>query len=186
MPDHICFEPEMVLVPAGSFSMGTGPEHIGRLAARLTGAAHWRDAGYFAREQPAHALHLPTKAEWEKAARGTANRPFRWGDESDPACTDTREGGQHIVDVDAYSPACGSPYGCAGMGGNVSQWTSSRYQAYPYQASDGREDPASDAPRVIRGGSFLKDALRSRTAARGMNDPWFHDDDVGFRCAASL
>jgi formylglycine-generating enzyme required for sulfatase activity len=72
------------------------------------------------------------------------------------------------------------------MGGNVSQWTSSRYQSYPYDASDGREDPASDAPRVIRGGSFLKDALRARTAARGMNDPWFHDDDVGFRCAASL
>jgi formylglycine-generating enzyme required for sulfatase activity len=60
MSDRICFEPEMVLVPAGSFSMGTGPEHIGRLAARLTGAVHWRDAGYFAREQPAHALHLPT------------------------------------------------------------------------------------------------------------------------------
>jgi formylglycine-generating enzyme required for sulfatase activity len=67
------------------------------------------------------------------------------------------------------------------MGGNTSQWTSSQFCPYPYDPLDGREDQQEEALRVIRGGSWFKDSLRARVAARGMNDPFFRDNDVGLR-----
>jgi formylglycine-generating enzyme required for sulfatase activity len=39
-----------------------------------------------------------------------------------------------------------------------------------------------EVERVIRGGSWYKPVLRARVTARGMNDPFFADNDVGFRC----
>ena len=58
-PERLCFEPEMILVPAGSFAMGTSPEQIERLVAGLPGAAQWCDTGRFGREQPACSVKLP-------------------------------------------------------------------------------------------------------------------------------
>ncbi len=45
--------------------------------------------------------------------------------------------------------------------------------------------PAATVERVLQGGSWHRHALRAQTTARGMNDPWFTDDDVGFRLALS-
>lgn len=62
------------------------------------------------------------------------------------------------------------------------EWTRGQYWPYPYDGDDGRDDPEGGAERVIRGGSWAKPALRARTVSRGMNDPFFTDNDVGFRC----
>jgi formylglycine-generating enzyme required for sulfatase activity len=40
------------------------------------------------------------------------------------------------------------------MLGNVSQWCSSLYEPYPYNALDGRESPAASGIRVVRGANF--------------------------------
>ena len=72
------------------------------------------------------------------------------------------------------------------MAGNVWEWTSSQYIAYPYQAEDGREDETvADARRVLRGGSwdFLPSSVR--TATRGYFTPGDRDFDVGFRVILS-
>ena len=61
----------------------------------------------------------------------------------------------------------------------------SQYKPYPYDTNDGRDDPAGDIERVTRGGSWHSPILRARTVSRGMNDPTFKDDDLGFRCACS-
>ena len=56
-------------------------------------------------------------------------------------------------------PAGASPYGLLDMAGNVWEWVSSAYAPYPYDADDGREDPAIGEPRVLRGGSFASPSL---------------------------
>jgi formylglycine-generating enzyme required for sulfatase activity len=148
-------------------------------------AVSWYEAHAYGRwlsVATGRAFRLPTEAEWEKAARGTDTRVFPWGDQFDPARCNTREGGRgRTTPVGEYAPAGASPYGCVEMGGNASEWTLSKFRPYPYDPLDGREDPDGEDERVIRGGSWFKPLLRARVSARGMNDPHFSDNDVGFR-----
>jgi formylglycine-generating enzyme required for sulfatase activity len=150
----------------------------------------WYEAAAYCRwlgEATGRDFRLPTEAEWEKAARGSDGRIFPWGDRFDADRCNVRAGGlDRTVPVGRFSPAGDSPYGCAEMVGNVSEWTLTRYTPYPYDARDGRDDPAGGAERVTRGGSWHSPVLRARTSSRGMNDPFFVDSDLGFRYACSV
>ena len=146
----------------------------------------WYEAGAYCRwlsEETGEHYRLPTEAEWEKAARGTDGRMYPWGDEFDAGRCNTREGRLNkTAPVGRHSPEGESPHRCAEMAGNASDWTLSQYRPYPYDGSDGRNEEEGEAERVIRGGSWYKPELRARVVARGMNDPFFADNDVGFRC----
>jgi formylglycine-generating enzyme required for sulfatase activity len=150
----------------------------------------WYEAYAYCRwlsEATGRAYRLPTEAEWEKAARGVDGRLFPWGNAFDASrCNARASGFGQTTPVERFSPGGDSPYGCADMAGNASEWTLSQFRAYPHDAADERNDPEGDTERVIRGGSWFKPVLRTRTVSRGMNDPFFSDDDVGFRCACSL
>ncbi len=151
--------------------------------------ASWYEACAFCRwlsEVTRREYRLPTEAEWEKAARGMDGRLFPWGDGFDAARCNCRGSGLgRTLPVGHHSPAADSPYGCADMAGNVSEWTASLLWPYPFEAGDGRNDLQARGERVIRGGSWHSPALRVRCASRGHNDPWFSDNDVGFRLACS-
>jgi len=76
---------------------------------------------------PGRNVHLPSEADWEKAARGIDGRLWPWGDQSpDPVHCNFDCNTMSTTAVGKYSSKGDSPYGCTDMAGNVWEWTSSQ------------------------------------------------------------
>ena len=135
----------------------------------------WHDARAYCgwlSERTGWSVMLPSEAEWEKAARGSDGRLYPWGNAPPNAAlcnAGNRWGG--TTPVGAYSPQGDSPYGCADMAGNVWEWTRSLYRDYPYDPTDGREDPEASGGWVLRGGAFSTLRAYVRCAYRFGVDP---------------
>ena len=140
----------------------------------------WEDAHLYCEwisRETGRAVHLPTEAQWERAARGPKEFDYPWGDKwDDRLCNNSEQWAKHgfprmsspsdmqriqkathggcTMPVGSF-PRGRSAYGCYDMVGNVCEWCSDWYKAdcSSKKAAKNPEGPTEEDADLMRFGN---------------------------------
>ncbi|NUO02952.1 MAG: formylglycine-generating enzyme family protein, partial [Saprospiraceae bacterium] len=139
---------------------------------------------------------LPTEAEWEYAARGGGKavlfgngkniidpKEINFNGSADYKKSYSVAGEYRQKTVPVGSLNSPNALGLHDMSGNVWEWCSDWYGAYPAGSQTNPTGPASGSYRVFRGGSWYVYPRYCRVAYRFGGTPDYRYSSVGFRLA---
>ena len=168
--------------------MGSNPSYFKNYKDCPVERLNWKDVDEFIKKlntrYPGMNYRLPTEAEWEFAARGGNQR----------ASSFTYSGSNNVGEVGWYRDNSGkkthpvgqkkpNELGLYDMSGNVWEWCEDWYTNYPSDPQNNPSGPSSGTDRVLRGGSWNRNAYSLRTAYRYINEPYRRRSVIGFRLA---
>ena len=149
----------------------------------------WDDAKKFIetfhQEEKELKLCLPSEAQWEYVCRAGTETEYFFGDDIIHDQVHFSQG--YDIGTCSVKDKPGNAWGLYQMHGNVWEWCEDRYNENYYKNSEktnpsGPSDP-SFGRRVLRGGSWLDNATRARSAYRLFDSPGMRSRDTGFRLA---
>jgi formylglycine-generating enzyme required for sulfatase activity len=115
-------------------------------------------------------ITLPTKLEWEAAARGTDGLLYPWGEDFEMNnCSSLDAGSMSSTPIGSF-PNGASPFGLLDMVGNVWQWT-----------TDFIDDEV-----IIKGGCWMDSSWGLRTNRDLLADPNLRTNNTGFRIVKKI
>ncbi len=168
--------------------MGNNPSNFKNCGNCPVEEVSWNDARKFIRKlnqmNDGYTYRLPTEGEWEYACR--AGTTGDYAGSLDETAWYYKNSGNKTHAVGSKRP---NDWGLADMHGNVWEWCEDWYHGTYYGApTDGSAwlSGGEQWERVLRGGSWLRDAASLRSANRGHDTPDPRlDGNVGFRVVAT-
>lgn len=161
----------------------------------------WHDAIEFCdrlSQKTGKNYRLPTEAEWEYACRAGTTTPFHFGEtirsdlaNYDGTCTYHSEpqGINRAKFIQVGSFTFANAFGLFDMHGNVWEWCidywHENYNNAP-NTGDGWLDSENNFNRVMRGGSWINEPFRCRSACRQICDVNHRSDNTGLRVVRNL